>query len=468
MKFFGVNKKTIIASTIVTSFIISANAFAHSRVTPGAELSPRNPNTLGSTRAPCGGDARGATSVQLVAGSEVVFQFEETRPHNGSFRIAFSPANDEGFDDNIIMDNIPDVGNPQNGEPVKYEQKITVPDTPCEACTLQLKFNLNNPYYSCTDIKIVEAVQNQPPAAQFTASSEEGKVPFTIMFDAAATTDDAEGVTYSWDFGDGSEAVSGVTAQHTFNTPGDYTVKLTATDIAGLTNEITTAVKALNADALLAALSPDLFLGVVPLSVKLTAEQSDEITNYQWKIAGIMRPEFDGMTEIEATFEEPGRHQVALIITDATGATDEKSVMLTAQYNALQMSPMEFATVLMEDFDDLDEDADGLLTFDFLNQSFVNINTSALTRIDTNGDQTVSKSELTTYINQSADNGNDDNTGDGDTGSTPPDNASSDDAPAESVDSESTSSSSTSTAGNGATLLLVLFGAMFCRMRTRR
>jgi len=55
-----------------------------------------------------------------------------------------------------------------------------------------------------------------------------------IVF-AANATDRSGPVTYSWDFGDGGPAGVGSIAQHTFDAPGTYTVKVTATD--GADNE---------------------------------------------------------------------------------------------------------------------------------------------------------------------------------------------------------------------------------------
>jgi hypothetical protein len=51
----------------------------------------------------------------------------------------------------------------------------------------------------------------------------------------ASAIDPFTAVTVSWDFGDGTTAMSGASASHTFATPGDYTVRATATDAAGNT-----------------------------------------------------------------------------------------------------------------------------------------------------------------------------------------------------------------------------------------
>ena len=76
------------------------------------------------------------------------------------------------------------------------------------------------------------AGENQPPTAVFSANCTGA----ACTFDASASSD-VEGPVqgYSWNFGDGSPAVTGATAQHTFAASGSYTVTLTVRDGAGAT-----------------------------------------------------------------------------------------------------------------------------------------------------------------------------------------------------------------------------------------
>ena len=57
-----------------------------------------------------------------------------------------------------------------------------------------------------------------------------------VTFDATGTTDnvdDADALTYSWDFGDGTEPGTGAKVEHAYDKPGIYTAQLTVTDVAG-------------------------------------------------------------------------------------------------------------------------------------------------------------------------------------------------------------------------------------------
>jgi len=79
--------------------------------------------------------------------------------------------------------------------------------------------------YETTESKI-----NQPPLAQFTASSIQGAAPLTVNFDASAASD-ADGTIsrYDWQSSDG-QMKSGKTTSFTFANAGEYNVTLTVTD----------------------------------------------------------------------------------------------------------------------------------------------------------------------------------------------------------------------------------------------
>jgi len=77
---------------------------------------------------------------------------------------------------------------------------------------------------------------NKPPTAAFGSTCTAGG----CAFDGSGSSDsDGSIVNYSWDFGDGSSAGTGVTTSHVYSQTGTYTVTLTVTDNGGLTNSVT-------------------------------------------------------------------------------------------------------------------------------------------------------------------------------------------------------------------------------------
>jgi hypothetical protein len=150
---------------MLTAILIPTASFAHTRILPTGTLLPRN--TIANKVGPCG-VPRGTTVTYLIAGQPLTVQFEEYIEHTGHYRIAFSPAADADFDTNVLVDNIPDKPGATATNPNEYSQNITVPNTPCTNCTIQvIQVMLDNPamptdYFSCADIVILPAGSTLP------------------------------------------------------------------------------------------------------------------------------------------------------------------------------------------------------------------------------------------------------------------------------------------------------------------
>ena len=70
-----------------------------------------------------------------------------------------------------------------------------------------------------------------------------GTIGEVLSFSGSNSTDnDGSIVEYLWDFGDGTEAVSGMDVTYSYSVPGSYQITLTVTDNDGLSNTITSTV----------------------------------------------------------------------------------------------------------------------------------------------------------------------------------------------------------------------------------
>lgn len=163
-----------IATFLSLTFLISG----HFRISDNQLIKPRSAADNLKV-GPCGNAAPKTDPNDiptLFAGDTVTISWEETINHPGWYRIAFSPDGQNGFDDNVIADNITDTQNGQvnRNDPTtyhRYSRSFTVPDTECSQCAIQMiqvMTDRNPPtnYYSCADVRIVKRAETgTKPAA---------------------------------------------------------------------------------------------------------------------------------------------------------------------------------------------------------------------------------------------------------------------------------------------------------------
>ncbi len=225
-------------SAVGAVLLLPTLAFAHAHL-----LTPAPRNTLANKVGPCG-VARTASSVNFAPGATITVTWTETIDHPGHYRIALSPANDLGFDANVLKDNIP---NP-TGAQATNSTTVTLPTTPCTQCTLQLIQVMTNTtpssnYYSCTDITI--GTVNTAPTVATAASATPATVTGTTAQLAVLGADNAgeAALRYTWAAttapatvsfsANDTNAAKATTA--TFTRAGNYVFRVTLTDAAGLT-----------------------------------------------------------------------------------------------------------------------------------------------------------------------------------------------------------------------------------------
>ncbi len=180
---------------------------------------------------------------------------------------------------------------------------------------------------------------NEPPVVVLDNDVSTGTSPLVVQFNGSSSFDpEGEPLDYFWEFGDGSTS-SSANPSHTFTTPGDFFVRLTVTDVEGVSRSDTTAINVDN-------LPPTITLSTNPgatlyrpgqwVALSATATDPDEGTLNSGAIswdaellhADHVHPNFFAASGANTGFQYPDhgddtRVRVCAIATDSGGLTDE-------------------------------------------------------------------------------------------------------------------------------------------------
>jgi hypothetical protein len=194
-------------------------------------------------------------------------------------------------------------------------------------CSYRIQADINNGVYLSAWSPWVNPGLN----TQLSASPSSGPAPLSTTFTLTTTDPSGEGVHYSVAFGDGQTATgtiaspyAPVSINHTYVTPGTFTVGASVTDTSGLTGSATTSVHAtgtipLKADA---GESQTVPVGVAATFVGSGSQPSQTITSYNWAFG-------DGSTAsgetVQHQYSTPGTYTATLTVSgsgqQATGET---------------------------------------------------------------------------------------------------------------------------------------------------
>ena len=178
------------------------------------------------------------------------------------------------------------------------------------------------------------------PRAIATADILEGDVPFTVNFDASASTDEWGIANYSWDFDtrNGLQTdASTATVQHTFTIPNGYITTLTITDNNGFTAQTTIALRAGN-NLPSAAASSDPIAGPTPLQVQFTGTGSDPDSDpltFDWEFGDGNGSTQQSPLHTYDTSNAPGPYRISLLVTDSHDGSVEARIPLTLTESAV-------------------------------------------------------------------------------------------------------------------------------------
>jgi gliding motility-associated-like protein len=184
----------------------------------------------------------------------------------------------------------------------------------------KLRAIVNSGYPGCTDTTNYINLQVNGPVAGFKVQNKDLCFKSAFVFtDTSRSVTSTQLTSWFWDFGDGITQLntSNTPVKHTYQNPGQYTVRLQVTDAIGCSTNFASAV---NASGTKAAFTPSgLYIPNVPLNTTVTFYNNSNSYNtnptYLWTYG-------DGASETvysgSHTYTKPGVNTVQLIVNDAS------------------------------------------------------------------------------------------------------------------------------------------------------
>ncbi|MGC9308304.1 MAG: PKD domain-containing protein [Thermoplasmatota archaeon] len=172
------------------------------------------------------------------------------------------------------------------------------------------------------------SADNQPPQADFDWSPKTNlQTNQQIAFEDESTDPDGFIQVREWNFGDGSQKVTGTNPVHTYTDDGTYDVTLTVYDNNGSTDSVTKQIT-INNRPPVADAGPNQLVNHLWALVDGTGSSDPDgsISTYTW--------DFDdgdtaGGATVNHTYDEDGSYTVTLNVTDDDGASDQDSTQIT-------------------------------------------------------------------------------------------------------------------------------------------
>jgi len=184
--------------------------------------------------------------------------------------------------------------------------------------------------WSAPDYVTIHVSELLPPVAKATAGVTGGSVPLSVQFDGSGSSaSHGEGLTYEWNFGDGSIPSDEASPQHVYQMPGVYKATLTVYDTLGqydfdavnITATVPNDPPTVDASGTPAS-------GTAPLTVSFSADAADpegDMLTYFWNFG-------DGDTSTGKnpthTYTHPDTFEALVTVSDGTGqAADSVTIV---------------------------------------------------------------------------------------------------------------------------------------------
>ncbi len=175
-----------------------------------------------------------------------------------------------------------------------------------------------------------QVVVNAPPKADLKAVPPVIAVADPITFTGSGSHDpDGKLISYLWDFGDNSGAAEADT-RHSYQQPGEYTVRLTITDNSGVGNAVVTRQQTIRVNhPPVPVAEPDILVNSsrIDFDGTLSTDDDDDIIAWQWDFGDGSRSD---QARTSHVYTLPGVYTARLAVTDASGTS---SATRTTQRN---------------------------------------------------------------------------------------------------------------------------------------
>ncbi len=147
-----------------------------------------------------------------------------------------------------------------------------------------------------------------PPVAEFSGTPVSGVEPLLVAFSDLST---GNVTAWSWSFGDTTSSTL-QSPSHTYNSPGTYTVALTATGPGGADVETKVGYITVTDAPPTAEFSGTPTSGVEPLLVAFTDLSTGNVTSWSWNFGDTTSSTLQSPSH---TYNSPGTYTVALTAT---------------------------------------------------------------------------------------------------------------------------------------------------------
>ena len=181
---------------------------------------------------------------------------------------------------------------------------------------------------------------NQNPVAVIIADPRVANFNETIKFDASLTTDEGQPCgtrcQYTWEFGDNTVAIRGITAEHVYTLPGNYIATLSVTDDRGGVNTASVDIRIIGpvapvANFTIAPTAPAVGQNVTFNASSSTVGAGATITQYAWDFGDGSPTVTSSSASTTKAFAVAGSYSVTLTITDSLGRQATRSSTVVVQ-----------------------------------------------------------------------------------------------------------------------------------------